>query len=167
MADFTITLRDLEYADACDLDKRLDDIAEAIGHAPGEDEPIQLTVWWALPSMSAEDRVRGLCAVEPYAKALPLVVAFAESCAKRAAAPGAYAASRAAARAAAYANICAYDATCAAAADAADAAADAAAVVAADASACAGAAYDAERDAQARDLERLFLGVDVEEVPRG
>lgn len=164
---YAFTPRALYHADACDFERRFDDLAVALGRAPGYFEPIPLTVWWGLPSTSTEDRILSLRLLGP--EALFAIRAFARACADRADGHAA----RTAVNAVTWADVRAAHAAVLVAAAAAHAAAHAeaaaiaseAAIAAHDAAVAAteaaeAAGFDAkERAAQRADLDRLFLGV--------
>jgi hypothetical protein len=157
MIDLALTIADLRAASACGLDERITDLRAVLPDV-GNDDPVDVRIWWALPSTSPADAIWSLRAAHPPERAAAVAVLVARCAAARAGdyanaaavAYAAYAANAAqAAEVAADAERAAYAANAAAyAADAANAAAVAYAANAANAAQAA----DAERAAQRADL---------------
>ena len=165
----TLSIHDLRRARACGLPARIADLRAVLPDV-ADGDPIDIRVWWSLPSTSTANAIWSLRVAQPPERAAAVAVlvarcaatraggyardardAYAASAAAYAASAAAYAAADAAADAAyAAAYAAAYDAAlaAAAAADAADAYAAADAAAASDASDAAA----AERAAQRADL---------------
>lgn len=60
----TLTIADLREYDACSLDERIADLRRVLPDV-GEDTPVPLATWWALPTTSLADRWWSLRAAEP------------------------------------------------------------------------------------------------------
>jgi len=138
----TLSIDDLRDFEACDLAARIADLRAVLPDATDAD-PIDVRVWWSLPSTSTADAIWSLRAAQPPERAAAVAVLVAQCAATRA---EGYA--RADARAARDAR----DADAAAAAYAAARAAAATDAAARAAYAAANAAARAERDAQMADL---------------